>query len=85
MANIIVCQEQSDGHTVCLDANFGLVRKKNAGKDVSLSTSDATYFVDDEVVRSFTNDYEDSVNSNNVSLLDVYVTTKMNASNFGYS
>jgi hypothetical protein len=43
-----------------MDANFGLVRKKSAGRDVAASTGDSAYFLKDDVVKAFTDGYEDS-------------------------
>jgi hypothetical protein len=67
MFMINMCVQQSDGRTVCMYANFGLVCKKSAGRDVSASNGDPAYFIADDVVRAFTNDYQDNTSSKKVS------------------
>jgi hypothetical protein len=42
-----------------MDANFGLVRKKNAGKSLSAANCGSRFFISDEVVSTFVESYYD--------------------------
>jgi hypothetical protein len=44
---------------VSMDANFGLVRKKNAGKSLSDASYGSRFFVSDSAVNEFVDSYSD--------------------------
>jgi len=64
--------------TVSMDANFGLVRKKNAGKSLSAANCGSQFFIDDGMVNDFVETYyehnvKDQVCNNSASLLGLFV------------
>ena len=54
---------------IAMDANFGLVRKKNVGKSRMGQKHGDTFFIDDEEVQAFVGQYQTSSgkDSNSVS------------------
>jgi hypothetical protein len=54
---------------VSMDANFGLVRKKNAGKSFSDASYGSRFFVDDSAVNEFVDSYSDRNVKDDVSNL----------------
>lgn len=49
-----------------MDANFGLVRKRNAGRSFIKANCDAEFFVDDNKVQQFVEKYNETANKNEV-------------------
>jgi len=58
---------QECGKTISMDANFGLVRKKSAGKSLAEPNCGSQYFVQDDIVAAFVESYSDKSAKNEVS------------------
>jgi hypothetical protein len=65
---VLLCVQDSGKRTLCLDANFGLVRKKNAGKGVDDSAGASSFFVNDAVVDKFVESYGASYTKKSVRM-----------------
>lgn len=68
MLSILSQKDEVGTLTVALDANFGLVRKSNAGHSVGEPLSSSTgFFIDSKEVNNFVSSYQDDKKGDKVN------------------
>ena len=75
--NLIVCcvfvRKNDENITVCMDGNFGLVRKKNAGTSPMPPDHDGIYFVPHEEVNDFCSSYYEGKEKDQVRNFKIFL------------